>query len=123
MSSGQEIQRQIIRFVHGAAPSLPPAVSRALGLPAMESGDGGAGGEGPHGSGEELAEELAEVLTGEAVGLLDEVLTHPAASRDVAFRLLAADALLTWSCEAAADGRDPGEILGSLAKRLAARET
>jgi len=118
MSNGREIAPRLIRFVHGAAPSIPPAVSQALGLPGMAAGRLGASGDLPPGSMQEVAEELAE----EAVGLLDEVLADPDAGRDVAFRLLAADALLTWSCEAAADGADPRQILGALVKRVAARE-
>jgi hypothetical protein len=120
MSNGREMAPQSVRFVHGAAPTLPLAVSRALGLPVMAPVPGpGSGDDPPHAS----VEEVADALTEEAVWRLDAVLADPGAGRDVAFRLLAADALLTWSCEAAADGADPGEILGSLAKRVAARET
>jgi hypothetical protein len=119
MNNGREMAPRLVQFVHEVSPSLPPAVRGALGLPTLASAPGLGSADLPHRS----AEELAEALTEEAVRLLDGVLAHPGAGRDVAFRLLAADALLTWSCEAAADGRDPGEILGSLAKRLAARET
>jgi len=116
MSLGREIPPELIRFVHGAAPSLPPLVSQALGLPAMAIAHG-ASGAMPSASGEELARGLTE----QALELLDDVLADPAAGRVVAFRLLAADAFLTWSCEAAADGVAPGEILRSLLQRAAAR--
>jgi len=116
MSDGREMAPQLIRFIQEAAPSLPPAVSRALGLPGRVS-EGDAVEERPSPS----AEELAGGLTEEALELLDEVLSDPGAGRDVAFRLLAADAFLTWSCEAAADGVDPGGVLSSLVQRVAAR--
>lgn len=50
-----------------------------------------------------------------------EALAAPGRNRIAAFRLLAADALLTYACEAAAGEERPGETLRILLKRLGDR--
>jgi hypothetical protein len=52
--------------------------------------------------------------------LLERVLSHPAAGRDLALDLLAADALVTYAFEAQAE-EDPGRLV-ELARRVAGGE-
>jgi hypothetical protein len=47
----------------------------------------------------------------------------PGRERASAFHLLAADALVTYACEAALEGPDPGEALKGILSRVAARES
>jgi len=53
----------------------------------------------------------ADALRAAAMGLLDEA-ASAAAGRDAALTLLAADALMTYACEAAAEGQP--ERLGDM---------
>lgn len=47
--------------------------------------------------------DLVAVLGGSGCRALERAVAHPARERDTALALLAADALLTYACEAAAD--------------------
>lgn len=58
-----------------------------------------------------------EMLTDEGVRLLDRALTG-AGERKGAFDLLAADALLTYACEAAARCADPEAALLGILRRI-----
>jgi hypothetical protein len=50
---------------------------------------------------------LSEVFTSAACALLAEARARPGRVRESAFRLLEADALVTYACEAALDAEDP----------------
>jgi hypothetical protein len=50
---------------------------------------------------------LEASLTEAGLSRLDQALTRPGRIRESAFRLLEADALLTYACEAALDAEDP----------------
>jgi hypothetical protein len=61
--------------------------------------------------------DVVDALTHAALASLDAALALPPRSRRAAFRLLAADALLTYACEAAADEPDArGRLEGILAR-------
>ncbi len=60
-----------------------------------------------HGGGASLSEALGRL----AVGHLAEALKLPGRNRAAAFYLLAADALLTYACEAAVEQEDPEAAL------------
>ncbi|HEY6061503.1 MAG TPA: hypothetical protein VIV10_13010 [Gemmatimonadales bacterium] len=60
---------------------------------------------------------LPEHLAAAGRALLERVLSHPAAGRDLALDLLAADALVTYAFEAQAEA-DPGRLV-ELARRVA----
>ena len=60
---------------------------------------------------------LPDHLAAAGRDLLDRVLSHPAAGRDLALDLLAADALITYAFEAQAE-EDPGRMV-ELAQRIA----
>ena len=103
MTGALHLPPRALGYLAGIHPDVPEGVRSALGLPAP-AGPGGAGG------GEAGGEVVAELTAG-AVSLLDEVLRHPGGGRELAFRLLAADALLTWATEAAADAPRPDRAL------------
>lgn len=63
-------------------------------------------------------EEVVGALTDAALASLGAALNLPAGSRQAAFRLLAADALLTYACEAAADGPDVRNRLAGIFAHL-----
>lgn len=54
------------------------------------------------------------------VRALGEALERPGRDREAAFRLLAADAYLTWACEAAVELGEPETALRGLLDRVAA---
>jgi len=61
-----------------------------------------------------------EFLAARGVAALDDAISRPGRDREAAFHLLAADAYLTWACEAAAeDDADPGERLADLVRQVA----
>ena len=60
------------------------------------------------------AESVAVTLSGAALEHLDEALARPGRNREGALHLLAADALMTYACEAAAEEPEAERILSSL---------
>lgn len=64
--------------------------------------------------------EVHRELGGRGMRALREALERPGRDRPAAFRLLAADAYLTWACEAAVDLDEPEEALRELLERVAA---
>ena len=52
----------------------------------------------------------------------DEVEARPGRNREAAYQLLAADALITYACEAAAEATDIHGTLGEILHRLRAKE-
>jgi len=60
-----------------------------------------------------------EGLGREALAALDRARGAPGRVRESAFHLLAADALMTYACEAAVEGDDPGSDLARLMERAA----
>jgi hypothetical protein len=54
---------------------------------------------------------VAAALTASAGDLLDQARARPGRVRESAFRLLEADALLTYACEAALEAEDPEAVL------------
>lgn len=70
---------------------------------------------------EEEADSVPASLLERGLASLSRARTGPPRDRDAAYRLLAADAYVTYACEAAAECEDePGEILERILKRLAA---
>ncbi len=61
--------------------------------------------------------EEGEALLEAGIRALQEVLARPGRRREVAFRLLAADAFLTYACEVAADAPDVEEALLRVLRR------
>lgn len=57
---------------------------------------------------------LVSVLTDAGRARLNEARARPGRVRESAFRLLEADALLTYACEAALETRDPAGALRSI---------
>lgn len=122
MTAPLELSRSALDFIGGTGPVLPAGVLEALGLPEPgelyredSTGQGGnAGPLFPAGSGPAAAATMSGVvgeLADRASTEMGRVLRHPEGGRELAFRLLAADALLTWACEAAADADQPaGEL-------------
>lgn len=53
---------------------------------------------------------------------LDRARSAPGRVRESAFHLLAADALLTYACEAALESPEPSERLGEILRKAAADE-
>jgi hypothetical protein len=92
-------------WIAARGPGVPPALAarcvEALGAHAGAVGDG-----------------IAAALLAAGERLLAEIVARPAQARDAALDLLAADALVTWAFEAAAD--DPAS-LGSHADAAMAR--
>ena len=63
-------------------------------------------------------EARGEPLVEAAAAALGHALAHPGRSREAAYALLAADALLTGACEDAAEAADPEAELRELLARL-----
>lgn len=61
---------------------------------------------------------LADELGGRALEALRRSLRTPGRVRESAFDLLAADALLTYACEAALESPDPEGVLGAILRRI-----
>lgn len=110
-------------FLEGAVPAVPARVMEVLGL-------GGIGdppvGSGPPASWAVAAPaacpgEVPRDLAGAGLLQLEEALRRPAGDRSTAFRLLSADALLTWACEAAAGSPDPRAVLDQVLDRIVER--
>jgi hypothetical protein len=57
---------------------------------------------------------MAERITSLARTALEESLARPGRIRESAFQLLAADALVTYACEAALEERDPRAALRAI---------
>lgn len=64
--------------------------------------------------------DLVDALARAGSGALEEAVRRPGRDRDAAFYLLAADALLTYACEAAADGEDVERKLRAILERTGA---
>lgn len=62
---------------------------------------------------------MAERITSLARTALEESLARPGRIRGRAFQLLAADALITYACEAALEERDPPAALRAILLRTA----
>jgi hypothetical protein len=60
------------------------------------------------------ADSLVGALTAAGGALLDEARARPGRARESAFRLLEADALLTYACEAALETEDPMTALDDI---------
>lgn len=67
--------------------------------------------------GDDTSAEPLAALTTDGLRALDRARTHPGRVRQSAFDLLAADALLSWACEAALEQPDPGAALDALLRR------
>lgn len=111
------------RFVDSAVPTVPLKVMTALGL---GPGETPRGEESPVEAEARVPEtvgprppSVAEALAEAGAAALDEAMALPADDRASAFRLLAADALLTWACEAAAGAADPRDALERVLERVA----
>lgn len=63
---------------------------------------------------------LSRELGDRGVRALRDALERPGRDREAAFRLLAADAYLTWACEAAVEREEPEAALRGLLDRVAA---
>lgn len=102
----------------GAVPdSFVPWIERYGKVP--EEGEGGRadGGPPPDGTGGGVSQELGT----RGVRALREALERSGRDREAAFRLLAADAFLTWACEAAVElEEEPRPALRQLLDRVAA---
>lgn len=61
-----------------------------------------------------------EVLLDRAVHALERARATPGTVRESAFHLLAADALLTYACEAALEAAEPSHALSEVLRRAAA---
>lgn len=67
-------------------------------------------------------DEPGKALLEGALGELGRARAAPGRVRASAFHLLAADALVTYTCEAALEEEDPAEALGRILSRVAAPE-
>jgi len=73
--------------------------------------------------GVDLAGGVASVpgcLVAGGLGHLDESVARPGRDREAAYQLLAADALITYGCEAASEAADVGGVLGEILVRVSA---
>ncbi len=66
-------------------------------------------------------ETLPEALLGGGLAELARARAEPGRVRASAFHLLAADALVTYACEAALEGPEPAEAFGDILSRVAAQ--
>jgi hypothetical protein len=96
----------LIDWLDGRRPAAPPSLRRVM-ADALERGDPGTG-------------ELAERLAAAGLDLLRIVIAGPP-GREGALTLLAADALLTYACEAAVE-EEAMEGNGAVARLTAALE-
>ena len=117
-----------LRFLSRTGPPLPAGVLEALSLPGeaeLYGGDGTPGAEGsergsslcPRGE-PEVQDEVVYEFAGRGARGVDGVLLAPGGGRELAFQLLAADALITWACEAAAGAREPDRLLQDVVSAL-----
>ncbi len=67
---------------------------------------------------EEDGDDVADALVRRGLRALGEALARPGRDRGAAFRLLAADAYLTYACQAAAEGDDPEGALREILTRI-----
>jgi hypothetical protein len=92
----------VLRWIESREPpavmSVEPWVGRALGVSGPEA----------------LPAALPAALAADARAALDRALERPGRVRESAFHLLAADALVTYACEAALDTEDPEGCLRSI---------
>lgn len=65
---------------------------------------------------------VMEPLVARGRAALADAVARPGRNRDAAFHLLAADAYLTWACEAAAEEADPGDALAALIQSVGSGE-
>lgn len=73
--------------------------------------------------GDEEGEELVETLLLRGLGALSDALGPPGPDREAAYRLLVADAYLTYACEAAVEADDPEAALEEILGRVGERDT
>lgn len=99
-------------FIARTVPPMPEDVREALGFRPGKGGDEAASSVDP--------ETVVRELAAGALRRMDGVLGHPGGGRELAFELLAADALLTWACEAAADATRPDDMLREVVSTLTA---
>lgn len=64
------------------------------------------------------AEGVVGPLLARGRAALHDAVVRPGRNREAAFHLLAADAYLTWACEAAAEEDDPGDALAALTQSV-----
>ena len=96
-----------VTWLAAREPSPPPPLAAALrGVARPETSDA-AGARAGGGA----SRALAEVLTAAARERLDRAIARPGRARESAFRLLEADALFTYACEAALEGEDATAVL------------
>ena len=62
----------------------------------------------------------SERLLGVGLLHLEEAVARPGRDREAAHQLLAADALITYGCEAASEALDVGGVLGDILVRVSA---
>lgn len=128
MMRSLDLSPAALGFISRTGPAMPAGVLRALLLPGEAElyGRGGsaAAGEagaspGPWASMEaRVPDEVVREFAGKGGRSVDEVLRAPGGGRELAFQLLAADAFLTWACEAAADAREPARMLREVLSAL-----
>jgi len=103
-------------FVAQAQPPLHPAVPAPLRLPVPAGAKASAAGSA---LGREAVADLRPLLEERALGALAEAMARPGRDREGAFRLLAADALVTWAAEAAVEEGNPEAALAALVQAVA----
>jgi hypothetical protein len=86
-------EEQLVSWLRGRLPSIPEPF-----LPFLLEGDEEVSGEG--------AEPTAMALAGRGMEDLAAAIARPGRDREAAFRLLSADAFLTYACEAATEEED-----------------
>lgn len=69
---------------------------------------------------EDAGAPVVDTLVARGLGALREAVARPGRERAAAFHLLAADAYLTYACEAATEAEDPGGALEALLERVGA---
>ena len=75
---------------------------------------------GPWVDGADRGPPSVDDLTRVGLRALDQARARPGRVRDSAFRLLAADALITYACEAALEEEDPDPVLCRILQQAAA---
>ena len=90
-------------WLEARRPPAPEGLAAWLG-PRVDGAEPAGGAEG----------DVGATLRARAFAALDRARTAPGRSRDSAWWLLAADALLTYACEAALEGNDPDACLERL---------
>jgi hypothetical protein len=106
----------LVAWLQSRTPAPPTelraAVDRAIG--AAPGADDSAGGAAVDAEAATEAMSTVAMLDRATRLCLDEALARPGRVRESAFALLAADALLTYACEAALDSDDPDRALRGL---------